>query len=74
VPAFLDRGSADGQVHDLAVRRVAATLPDGGYVIATAVLRVPGGAVAHRPGDRVPTGNITPNGWQDLVRPPADGE
>jgi hypothetical protein len=46
----------------------------GGYAIALANLRVPGGARAHRPGDRVPAGNIERNGWQELVRAPLDGE
>lgn len=58
-----------------AARDAAATrLPDGGYVIATEALYVPGGARAHRRGDRVPSGNVARNGWHGKVRPPGDGE
>ncbi|AYF31106.1 hypothetical protein CSH63_27435 [Micromonospora tulbaghiae] len=69
------RRVADAQAAlDAAREAAAARLPGAGYVIATEALYVAGGARAHRPGDRVPVGNVVPNGWEHQVRPPADGE
>lgn len=78
-PAVLDSEAADrvraAQAElDAAREAAAAGLPGGGYVIATAALHVAGGARAHLPGDRVPVGNVTRNGWEHLVRPAGPGE
>jgi hypothetical protein len=69
------RRVADAEAELAAARaQAAARLPGGGYVIATTALYVHGGARAHNAGDRVPVGNVVPNGWEILVRPPNDGE
>ncbi|MFI6162242.1 hypothetical protein ACIA59_20150 [Micromonospora haikouensis] len=84
----VDEPAGDVDEHDQAQRRVvdaqaaldaaraaaAAQLPGAGYVIATEALYLAGGARAHRPGGRVPVGNVEPNGWHGLVRPPEPGE
>lgn len=71
--AALQRVRAAQQELAAARTQAAVQLP-GGYVIATERLYVEGGARAHNAGDRVPVGNVERNGWQDKVRPPADGE
>jgi hypothetical protein len=50
-------------------RRPPAPRPPARYVVATRRLTTPTGALAHLPGDLVPTQNVERNGWAGGVRP-----
>jgi hypothetical protein len=62
-PAAAAPGQGQGR------RRPPAPRPPARYVVATRRLTTPTGALAHLPGDLVPTQNVERNGWAGGVRP-----